>query len=295
MRIAQIAPLTEAVPPKLYGGTERVVSFLTEELVAMGHDVTLFASGDSMTSAQLEAMHPCALRFDRNLRDAIAPHMLMLEKVARRADEFDVLHCHLDYWSFSLFSRLDTPFLTTLHGRLDLPEHAPVYDCFSDAPLVSISDAQRTPLPNASVHRHGASRPAGRPADAAAGARRSYLAFLGRICPEKRVDRAIRIAHATGIPLKIAAKVDRVDEEYFETTIRPMIDGSFIQHIGEINDAAEVRIPQRRGGVADADRLAGAVRPGDDRGDGLRHAGDRVQLGLGAGGDRGRADRVHRA
>ena len=148
MRIAQIAPLTEAVPPRLYGGTERVVSFLTEELVAMGHDVTLFASGDSVTSAQLEPMHPCALRFDGNLRDAIAPHMLMLEKVARRADDFDVLHCHLDYWPFSVFSRIDTPFLTTLHGRLDLPELAPVYDCFNDVPLVSISDAQRTPLPD---------------------------------------------------------------------------------------------------------------------------------------------------
>jgi len=236
MRIAQIAPLTEAVPPKLYGGTERVVSFLTEELVSMGHDVTLFASGDSVTRAQLEPMHPCALRFDRSLRDAIAPHMLMLEKVARRADEFDVLHCHLDYWSFSLFTRLDTPFVTTMHGRLDLPEHAPVYDYFSDTPLVSISDAQRAPLPNApfiATVQHGL--PAGLLTPQRVPQR--YLAFLGRICPEKRVDRAIRIARATGIPLKIAAKVDRVDQEYFETTIRPMIDGTFIQHIGEINDA----------------------------------------------------------
>ena len=236
MRIAQIAPLTEAVPPKLYGGTERVVSFLTEELVAMGHDVTLFASGDSVTDAQLEPMHPCALRFDGNLRDAVAPHMLMLEKVARRADEFDVLHCHLDYWPFSVFSRVDTPFLTTLHGRLDLPELAPVYACFNDAPLVSISDAQRTPLPNASflaTVQHGLPELLLTPRRTAP----RYLAFLGRVCPEKRVDRAIRIAQATGIPLKIAAKVDRVDQEYFDTTIRPMIDGTFIQHIGEINDA----------------------------------------------------------
>ena len=235
MRIAQIAPLTEAVPPKLYGGTERVVSFLTEELVSMGHDVTLFASGDSITGARLEAMHPCALRFDRSLRDTIAPHLLMLETVARRADEFDVLHCHLDFWSFSLFSRLHTPFLTTLHGRLDLPELAPVYECFDDVPLVSISDAQRAPLPNANfvatVH-HGLPETLLMPQPVTP----RYLAFLGRICPDKRVDRAIRIARATGIPLKIAAKVDRVDEDYFATVIRPMIDGDFIRHIGEIGD-----------------------------------------------------------
>jgi glycosyltransferase involved in cell wall biosynthesis len=235
MRIAQIAPLTEAVPPKLYGGTERVVSYLTEELVAMGHDVTLFASGDSVTSATLEPMHPCALRFDRTLHDSIAPHMLMIEQVARRADEFDVMHCHLDYWTFSVFSRVHTPFLTTLHGRLDLPELKPVYDCFDGVPLVSISDAQREPLPDASfistVH-HGLPKDLLTPQRT----KQSYLAFLGRICPEKRVDRAIRIARQTGIPLKIAAKVDRVDEEYYATTIRPMIDGDFIQHIGEIGD-----------------------------------------------------------
>lgn len=236
MRIAQIAPLTEAVPPQLYGGTERVVAFLTEELVAMGHDVTLFASGDSRTSARLEPMCRRALRFEPGLCDAIAPHLVMLEKVARRAHEFDVLHCHLDYWSFSLFSRLETPFLTTLHGRLDLPEHAPVYDCFDEAPLVSISDAQRAPLPHgnfiATVY-HGLPETLLKPRRITP----RYLAFLGRICPEKRVDRAIRIAHATGIPLKIAAKVDRVDQEYFANTIRPMIDGRFIEHIGEIGDA----------------------------------------------------------
>ena len=198
MRIAQIAPLTEAVPPRLYGGTERVVSFLTEALVAMGHEVTLFASGDSVTSARLEAMHPSALRFDRTLRDTMAPHMVMVEKIARRADEFDVLHCHLDYWPFSVFSRLHTPFLTTLHGRLDLPELAPVYSCFDDAPLVSISDAQRAPLPDANfvatVH-HGLPETLLMPQRVTP----HYLAFLGRICPDKRVDRAIRIARATGI------------------------------------------------------------------------------------------------
>ncbi len=236
MRIAQIAPLTEAVPPKLYGGTERVVAFLTDELVAMGHDVTLFASGDSVTRAKLEPMHPKALRFDTNLRDAIAPHMLMLEQVALRADEFDVLHCHLDYWPFSLFSRLDTPFVTTLHGRLDLPELKSIYRCFDDVPLVSISDAQRRPLPNANfiatVHH-------GLPADLLLPrpVKQSYLAFLGRICPEKCPDRAIEIARRTGIPLKMAAKVDRVDADYHATTIRPLIDGRQVEHIGEIGDA----------------------------------------------------------
>jgi glycosyltransferase involved in cell wall biosynthesis len=235
MRIAQIAPLTEAVPPKLYGGTERVVSFLTEQLVAMGHDVTLFASGDSVTSARLEAMHPTALRFDRNLRDAVAPHALMLERVARRADEFDILHCHLDYWPFSIFSRIGTPFLTTLHGRLDLPELAPLYRCFDHVPLVSISDAQRRPLPDANfvatVH-HGL--PAGllQPRPVQPG----YLAFLGRICPEKCPDRAIRIAQRTGLPLKMAAKIDRVDVAYHEDVVRPLIDGRQIEHVGEIGD-----------------------------------------------------------
>jgi glycosyltransferase involved in cell wall biosynthesis len=236
MRIAQIAPLTESVPPRLYGGTERVVSFLTEQLVAMGHDVTLFASGDSRTSAELVAVWPTALRFDPALRDAIAPHMLMMEQVCRRADEFDVLHCHLDYWPFSLFSRQDTPFLTTLHGRLDLPELRPVYDCFPDTPLVSISDAQRAPVPDANfiaTVQHGLPEDLLTPRKVTP----NYLAFLGRICPEKRPDRAIRIARQAGIKLKIAAKVDRVDEDYFRDAIRPMIDGQDVELIGEINDA----------------------------------------------------------
>lgn len=238
MRIAQIAPLTESVPPRLYGGTERVVSFLTEELVAMGHDVTLFASGDSQTSARLVSAWPTALRFDPNLRDAIAPHMAMLEQVCLRAHEFDILHCHLDYWPFSLFSRLETPFINTLHGRLDLPELQSVYDNFPDVPLVSISDAQRDPLPQANfvatVHH-------GLPLDLLTpqAVQPSYLAFLGRICPEKRADRAIRIAREAGIPLKIAAKVDRVDEAYFREVIAPMIDGTSVQLIGEIDDRAK--------------------------------------------------------
>jgi glycosyltransferase involved in cell wall biosynthesis len=236
MRIAQIAPLTESVPPRTYGGTERVVSYLTEELMAMGHDVTLFASGDSVTSAKLEAAWPCALRFDTTLRDFMAPHVLLMERVYQQAPNFDVLHCHLDYWPFSILSRQPTPYLTTLHGRLDLPELARVYDCFEDAPLVSISEAQRRPLPHAnfiSTVHHGLPPDLLTPQPVP----RDYLAFLGRICPEKSPDRAIRIARAAGMKLKIAAKVDRVDREYFETMIRPMIDGDQIEMIGEIGDA----------------------------------------------------------
>ena len=235
MRIAQVAPLTESVPPKLYGGTERVVAYLTDALVAMGHDVTLFASGDSETRAKLAPMHRCALRFDPSLRDAMAPPFLMMEQLARRAHEFDVLHCHLDYWPFSLLTRLGTPFLNTMHGRLDLAELGPIYDCFPDVPLVSISDAQRRPLPNANfigtVH-HGLPADLLRPRPV----RPRYLAFLGRICPEKNPDRAINIAQRTGIPLKIAAKVDRVDRAYHDAVISPRIDGRLIDHIGEISD-----------------------------------------------------------
>ena len=149
MRIAQIAPLTEAVPPKLYGGTERVIAWLTEELVALGHDVTLFASGDSHTSARLEAIWPRALRLDTSVRDPMGLHMAMLEQVRRQSDQFDVLHFHLDYYPFSLFSRQTTPFITTLHGRLDLPEHQPVFTTFSSMPVISISNSQRRPVPQA--------------------------------------------------------------------------------------------------------------------------------------------------
>ena len=236
MRIAQIAPLTEAVPPRLYGGTERVVSYLTEELVGLGHDVTLFASGDSLTSARLEAVWPRALRFETDLRDPFAPMMLLLERVRQRADQFDVLHFHLDYWSFPLFSRQRTPFLTTLHGRLDLPEFWPLYDQFRQVPLVSISDAQRRPLPQANfvaTVQHGLPEALLQPQPAKPG----YLAFLGRIAPEKRPDAAILIARRAGIPLKIAAKVDRVDEAYYRDKIRPLIDGRHVELIGEIGDA----------------------------------------------------------
>ncbi len=236
MRIAQIAPLHEAVPPKLYGGTERVVSFLTEELVALGHDVTLFASGDSVTSAKLHATWPRALRLDPAIRDPIAPHMLLMEDVARLKHEFDVLHFHMDYWPFSMFSRQSVPFVTTLHGRLDLNELQPVFNAFPKVPVVSISDSQRRPLPQANFVRtvlHGLPKNLLTPRESA----RDYLAFLGRICPEKGCDRAIRIARAAGIPLKIAAKVDRADHEYFETVVRPMLAGGGVELIGEINDA----------------------------------------------------------
>jgi glycosyltransferase involved in cell wall biosynthesis len=235
VRIAQIAPLHEAVPPKLYGGTERVVSFLTEELVAMGHDVTLFASGDSVTSAKLEAIWPRALRLDPTIRDPIAPHMLLMEAARRQADDFDVLHFHMDYWPFSLFSRHRTPFVTTLHGRLDLPELQPVFNTFPTVPVVSISDSQRGPLPQANyvetVH-HGLPENLLTPQGGTPG----YLAFLGRIAPEKCPDRAIRIALACGIPIKLAAKVDKVDQQYFDTQIKPMLDHPGVELIGEIND-----------------------------------------------------------
>ncbi len=236
MRIAQIAPLYEAVPPKFYGGTERVVSYLTEELVALGHEVTLFASGDSETAANLEAAWPRALRLDPAIRDPIAPHALLMERVMRRAGEFDVLHFHNEYLPFSLFSRQPAPWLNTLHGRLDMIEYQGIFDVFSQVPLVSISDSQRRPLPQANfvgTVLHGLPENLLTPRPATPG----YLAFLGRISPEKRPDRAIRIARAAGIPLKIAAKVDNADREYFETVIKPMLDGPGVELIGEINEA----------------------------------------------------------
>lgn len=235
MRIAQVAPLTEAVPPTLYGGTERVISWLTEELVALGHDVTLFASGDSVTSARLEAMWPRALRLDGTVRDPNALHMTAIEKVYRRSSEFDLVHFHLDYYPFSLMSRQSTPFLTTLHGRLDLPEHHPTFEVFSDVPIVSISNSQRRPIPKANWI---ATVPHGLPADLLQPqpVQPRYLAFLGRISPEKRVDRAIGIAQRCGLPLKIAAKVDRADQDYFNETIKPLLSTPGVEFIGEIGD-----------------------------------------------------------
>src|SRR5438045_4722606 len=237
MRMAEVAPLTEAVPPRLYGGTERVVYWLTEELVALGNEVTLFASGDSRTSGKLEATWPKALRLDGSVRDPNALHIVMLERVLQKCDdeEFDFLHFHLDYYPFSLFSRQPTPFLTTLHGRLDLPEHQPVFTTFSSIPVISISDSQRRPVPQANWVRtihHGLPENLLTPQPVTP----SYLAVLGRIAPEKGVDRAIKIATRCGIPLKIAAKVDRADQEYYDELLRPMIDHPLVEYIGEIGD-----------------------------------------------------------
>jgi glycosyltransferase involved in cell wall biosynthesis len=239
VRIAQVAPLIESVPPKLYGGTERIVSYLTEELVALGHDVTLFASGDSVTRATLRAGAPRALRFDEACGEPLAYEIVMLERVAQGAPRFDVVHFHTDCLHLPLFRRLVVPYVTTLHGRLDLPELAPLYAEFAEAPLVSISNRQRRPLEWANwlgtVHH-------GLPADllmprASREEHDDYLAFLGRICPEKRPDLAIRVAIESGRRLRIAAKVDKVDRAYFEREIRPLLAAPGIEFIGEIDDS----------------------------------------------------------
>jgi glycosyltransferase involved in cell wall biosynthesis len=236
MKIAQIAPLFESVPPRLYGGTERVVSYLTEALVNQGHQVTLFASADSVTTAELVPCSARALRLDANVRDPIPHFMLMLDQVRERAGEFDVLHFHIDYLHFPLFRPDPDKVLTTLHGRQDLADHKGFYLRFGELPLVSISDAQRAPIGRANfvatVH-HGIPVELHR---ANFGARSGYLAFLGRISPEKRPDRAIAIARAAGLPLKIAAKVDKADEVYFREEITPLLEGPLVEFVGEINE-----------------------------------------------------------
>ncbi len=236
MKIAQVAPLHESVPPGLYGGTERVVSYLTEELVRQGHDVTLFASGDSVTRAKLEAVCPRSLRLDPTCVDPLARHLLLLERVFQKSRGFDILHFHVDYLHFPLSRRLGIPSLTTLHGRLDLPDLAPLYREFADIPVVSVSEAQRRPLPVAAwrgtVH-HGIPPDSYRMREGTGG----YLAFLGRISPEKRVDRAIEIARRSGRRLRIAAKVDRADAAYYEKEIRPLLGDPHIRFVGEIGEA----------------------------------------------------------
>ncbi len=235
MRIAQVAPLSESVPPKQYGGTERIVSYLTEELVRQGHDVTLFASGDSVTRARLVAPCRSSLRLSDGCIDRMAHHVLMLEQVSQRVHEFDMVHYHIDYLHFPLSRRALIPHVTTLHGRLDIPDLVPLYEQFRDMPVLSISNAQREPLPwanwQATIY-HGLPedlfrfRPKpGR-----------YLAFLGRISPEKRVDRTIEIAKRAGIPLKVAAKVDPVDKDYFERTVEPLLRAAVVEYVGEISD-----------------------------------------------------------
>jgi glycosyltransferase involved in cell wall biosynthesis len=238
MRIAQVAPLYESVPPKLYGGTERVVSYLTEELVRQGHDVTLFASGDSVTRARLVAPCSASLRLDPNCIDRLAPHVALVDQVLQEADEFDVIHFHIDYLHYPASRHCRVPHVTTLHGRLDLADLVPLYRQFADVPVVSISDAQRRPLPalnwQGTVY-HGLPDDLYRFHPTSG----DYLAFVGRISPEKRVDRAIEIARLAGRELKIAAKVDQADREYFEQTIRPLLDRPGVELIGEIGDAAK--------------------------------------------------------
>lgn len=235
MRIAQVAPLFESVPPKAYGGTERVVSYLTEALVAMGHDVTLFASGDSITSAELVPIVERSLRLDPRHPDWLPWHTVMLDEVFRRAAQFDVIHFHVDVLHYPMARRCPTPRLTTFHGRLDLPDLAPLHRHFADVPVVSISDHRRQPLPHArwmGTVYHGL--PGGlyrfQPRS------HDYFAFVGRISPEKRVDRAIEIAKACGTRLRIAAKVDEADRRYFEQQIRPRLDDPLVEFVGEIDE-----------------------------------------------------------
>ena len=236
MKIAQVAPLYESVPPKLYGGTERVVSYLTEELVNLGHDVTLYASGDSVTSARLRTVCERSLRLEGGkLLSPLAHHLNLIEAVAQEADEYDVVHFHLDYLPFSQIRRLEIPAMTTLHGRLDIPDLYPLFREFDDMRLVSISDAQRAPMPWASwlatVHH-------GLPADlhVPTFSQGEYLAFLGRISPEKRVDRAIEIAGKVGKPLRAAAKIDEADRYYFESEIKDLLTDSDVEFVGEIGE-----------------------------------------------------------
>jgi glycosyltransferase involved in cell wall biosynthesis len=236
LRIAQLAPLYERIPPKLYGGTERVVSYITEELVARGHDVTLFAAGDSQTAAHLSPGCVHALRLEGKPELGVCLQLPMISDVfGRLADHFDVVHSHLDYWGLPFAELTNLPTITTMHGRLDLPELHPVYAHYSQAPLVSISEAQRTPMPwmnwIATIN-HGIPRDLLK-FSAATG---KYLAFLGRISPEKRPDLAIDVALKAGIPLKIAAKVDVVDSDYFEAIIRPRLSPPDVEYIGEVNE-----------------------------------------------------------
>jgi glycosyltransferase involved in cell wall biosynthesis len=236
MKIAQIAPLMESVPPRLYGGTERIVSYLTEELVRLGHEVTLFASADSITAANLVGCASIALRLDSNVRDPIPYYMLMLDRVRELAEDFDILHFHIDQFHFPLFRHIANRTVTTLHGRQDLPDLKPLYIGFSDMPLVSISNNQGRLIANANVVaaiHHGI------PSDlhkANYNPRGGYVAFLGRISPEKGPERAIRIARAFGIPLKISAKVDKVDEIYFREKVEPLLSEPGVEFIGEINE-----------------------------------------------------------
>lgn len=239
MKIAQISPLMESVPPRLYGGSERIVSYLTDELVRQGHDVTLFASGDSVSSANLVRCVPMALRLDANVKDPIPYYMLMLDRVREMADEFDILHFHIDQFHFPLFRPIAHRTVTTLHGRQDLHDLKPLYVGFSDMPLVSISNSQRKPIANANFAAtvyHGLPAQTLKPNYKPSG---DYVAFLGRISPEKRPDRAIRIAQALGLRIKIAAKIDKVDEAYFSEHIASLFNLPGVEYIGEIDERSK--------------------------------------------------------
>jgi glycosyltransferase involved in cell wall biosynthesis len=236
MRIAQVSPLYESVPPQLYGGTERVVAYLTDELVRQGHDVTLFASADSRTAAELVAVSPRALRLAPTRSDDVAWHLIMIERLARRAEEFDLIHFHLPHLHYPFSSRVSVPHVTTQHGRLDRPELECLYREYCAEPLISISDAQRKPLPHAAWI---ATVPHGLPPDVYrySGRGQGYFAFLGRISPEKRVDRAIAIATALDKRLRIAAKVDPADVQYFRREVEPLLGHPLVEFIGEIGES----------------------------------------------------------
>ncbi len=235
MRIAQVSPLYESVPPQLYGGTERVVSFLTDELVKLGHDVTLYAAGDSRTTAKLVPICARSLRLDDGCIDSLAHHFVMLERLSRDFAQYDIVHFHIDYLHFLMTRALDIPSVTTLHGRLDMPDLKPLYAAFPEMPVVSISNAQRAPLPDANwvaTVQHGLPTEllpfTPKPDD--------YLSFVGRISPEKRVDRAIEIATALGMKLRIAAKIADADKKYFETEIEHLFDNPLVEFVGEISE-----------------------------------------------------------
>ncbi|MFN2445285.1 MAG: glycosyltransferase family 4 protein [Vicinamibacterales bacterium] len=236
MRIAQISPLFERVPPVSYGGTERVVAYLTDELIRRGHDVTLFAAGDARTSARLVAACGRSLRTDPDSRDPLAPHVLQVQQVISLAPTFDIIHFHTGYLHYPIARRLGVPHLTTLHGRLDVADLRGLFTEYADVPVISISDAQRAPFPKLNWQ---ATIPHGLPSDLLrpGAGRGDYLVFLGRISPEKGPARAIEIARRSGRRLLIAAKVDRVDQEYYDTAIKPSIDGRDIVYLGEVGDA----------------------------------------------------------
>lgn len=236
MRIAQVSPLFESVPPKTYGGTERIVSYLTEELVRQGHEVTLFASGDSETSARLVSPWCCALRLQEDCEDQLVHHFKMMEMVMRERDNFDIIHYHIDYLHYPLSRRMNTPHVTTLHGRLNMADLVPLYQEFAEMPVVSISDSQRQPLPDnnwVGTIYHGLPLDLYKfyPGEG------EYLAFIGRFSPEKKAERAIEVAMQVGIPIKLAAKVDRKDLEYFEGYIKPLMEHPLVEYIGEIGES----------------------------------------------------------